>query len=219
MSYTLLQLQTAIEDTVENYETSFVAHVNDFITQCEKDVYNRVQALCARQNSTGNMTAGNRYVAVPANWLATYTFAVIDATGAYSFLLQKEPDYIREAYPNPTNVSSYGQPLHYALYDINTFVVGPTPDANYSLEMAYLAYPTSLTAGLPSGTTWLSTNYEHVLLYGSLVYAYTYVKGEPELVKQYTDLFNAALTELKQLVDGKNRRDAFRSGSPRVQVT
>lgn len=216
MSYTLLQLQTAIEDTVQNYETSFVAHVNDFITQCEKDVYNRVQALCARQNSTGAMVSGNRYVAVPTNWLATYTFAAIDASGVYHYLVQKEPDFVREAFPNP---SQTGLPQNYALYDINTFVVGPTPDQNYSLEMSYLSYPTSLTAGLPGGTTWLSTNYEHVLLYGSLVYAYTYVKGEPELIKQYTDLFNSALNELKQLVDGKNRRDAYRSGSPRVQVT
>jgi hypothetical protein len=219
MSYTLTQLTTAIEDTVQNYEASFVVHIPDFITQTEKDVYNRVQALCARQNSTGAMVTGNRYVAVPTNWLATYTFAVIDATGVYSYLLQKEPDYIREAYPNPTQVTTLGLPQHYALYDINTFVVGPTPDQAYSLEMSYLAYPASLTAGAGSGTTWLSTNYEHVLLYGCLVYAYTYMKGEPELIKQYTDLFNSALTELKQLVDGKNRRDAYRSGSPRVQVT
>ena len=216
MAYTYAQLQTAIQDTVQNYESSFVAHVPDFITQTEKDVYNAVQSLCARKNATGTVTASYQYVAVPSDWLATYQFAIINPTTfTYTYLIQKEPDFIREAYPIAATTAP---PVHYALYDISTFILGPTPDQAYGLELSYLAYPTSLTAGAGTATTWLSTNYEHVLLYGSLRYAYTYMKGEADLIKQYTDLFTTALMELQQLENGKRRRDAYRSGSPRVKV-
>jgi hypothetical protein len=212
MAYSYAQLVQAIEDTTENTEASFVAHIPDFVTQTEKDVYNRVQALAARKNQTGVMAAGNRYVVLPTDWLSTFSFAYIDTSGNYHYLLNKEPDFIREAYPLPTTT---GAPAYYALYDISTMVVGPTPDQSYSIEINYYGYPTSIVT---ASTSWLGNNFEHVLLYGSLRYAYTYMKGEPELVKQYSDLFESALSELKVLVDGKNRRDSYRSGQTRVQV-
>jgi hypothetical protein len=218
MAYTYAQLQQAIIDFCAEggTEPSFVTHVPDFVRHAEKDVYNRVQALASRQNQTGTISSGNRFVAIPTSWLATYSFTYTDASGSQHNLLLKQSDFITEAFPNPTALSP---PQFYALYDISTFLLGPTPDASYAMEINYLAYPASLVDVTAGTTTWLSLNYDHVLLYGSLKYAYTYMKGEADLIAKYTELFEQGLNEIKQLVDGKNRRDNYRNGNVSVQVT
>ena len=205
-------LVAAITDATENTETSFVNHIPDFVRDAEYRIYSTVPVLATRKNSTGSATAAFQYVAVPSDWLATYSFAIIDTTGNHYFMVEKDENFIYEAYPNPTTT---GRPLHYAYYDQSTFLLGPTPDTSYSLKLSYYGYPTSIVT---AGSTWLGNNFEHALLYGSLVYAYTYMKGEKELLDRYEALYADAMNQLKTLADGKNRKDAFRDGQARVAV-
>jgi hypothetical protein len=216
MAMTYAQLTQALQDYTENTESSFISHIPNFVIVSEQRIYNAVQALAVRKNSLGTTVTSNPYLAVPTDWLATFSISVIDSSGQHHFLLNKEPDFIQEAYPPATTPNA--MPKHYASYDVGTFLLGPTPDQNYSVELNYYGYPPSLSTLGPTGTNWLSTNFESVLLYGSLVEAYTYMKGEPELIKQYETQFTNLLAELKVLVDGKVRRDSYRSGQTRVQV-
>jgi len=184
-----------------------------FVRQAEERVYNAVQLLDLRKNVTGTCTAGNKYLTVPSDWLANFSLAVMDPeTGAYDYLLNKDVNFIREAFPYPA-VS--GKPTHYALFDQNSYILGPTPDADYEVELHYFYYPESITT---AGTSWLGDNFESVLLYGSLLEAYTFMKGEADVVQGYQKRHDEALGMLKQLAEGKNRQDMYRTTQTRLPV-
>ena len=215
MNYT--ELVTAIEDYTENTFETF--DVNTFIKQAEQKIYNAVQIPSLRKNVTGTATTGNKYLACPSDFLAVYSMAVIDALGDYHYLLNKDVNFIRESYPS---ASTQNEPQYYAIFgpqsndlDELTFILGPTPDANYSVELHYFYYPESIVT---AGTSWLGDNFDTALLYGALVEAYTYMKGEQDVVMQYEKLYQNALGLLKQLGDGKDRRDAYRNGQVRDRV-
>lgn len=187
--------------------------VDTFIREAEQRIYNSVQILALRKNVTGNTTTGNKYLTVPSDWLANFSLAVIDpTTGGYEYLLNKDVNYIREAFPYP---STTGKPTHYAMFDEDSYILGPTPDANYSVELHYFYYPQSI---VDAGTSWLGDNFDSVLLYGSLLEAYTYMKGEPDVIQNYTARYNEALAMLKQLGEGKNRQDMYRTPQARYPV-
>jgi hypothetical protein len=215
----------AISDYTEN--TFQTVDVNLFITQAEQRIYNSMQFPSIRKNVTGTITASNKYLSAPDDFLATYSLAVFSGSGPYTFLLNKDVNFIREAYPTPTDT---GTPKYYALFGPTTtagppslptnelsFILGPTPDATYSAELHYYYYPESITT-VASGQTWLGDNFDSVLLYGSLVEAYTYMKGEADMMALYNQKYVEALTLAKRLADGLERQDAYRSGQVRVQV-
>jgi hypothetical protein len=288
MNYT--QLKTAIEDYTQNYETTFIDNIPVFVEQAEQRIYNSVQFPSLRKNSTGNITASNKYLSAPNDYLSTYSLAIYttasttatgtagaatitvsDATGIavgqyvtgtgigasayvlaistltitlsvvnsgavsgtinfqgeYLYLLNKDVNYIRQAYPTP---NSTGVPQYYALFGPTvtggvitnelSFILGPTPDVAYNAELHYYYYPVSIsdTTLNPSGTSWLGDNFDTVLLYGSLVEAYTFMKGETDMMQLYNSKFMEALALAKRLGDGLERRDAYRSGQTRVDV-
>lgn len=186
--------------------------INTFIQQAEQRIFNMVQLLDLRKNVTGLVTSGNRYLSVPTDWLANFSLAVIDGSGNYSFLLNKDVSFIRESFPNP---SVTGLPTHYAYFDENSFILGPTPDSNYSVELHYFYYPPSIVT---AGTTWLGDNFDSVLLYGSLLEAYTFMKGEADVMGFYQQRYDEALSMLKQLGEGKNRQDMYRTQQVRYPV-
>jgi hypothetical protein len=195
--------------------------VNIFITQAEQRIYNTIQFPSLRANVTGTLTANNKYLACPADFLAVYSMAVINTDTSYTYLLNKDVNFIREAYPTPTDT---GTPAYYALFgpvSTNeaelTFILGPTPDAAYSMELHYFYYPQSITT-TASGTTWLGDNIDSVLLYGALVEGYTFMKGEADMIAIYEKKYQDALMLAKRLGDGMERRDAYRSGQARVPV-
>ena len=194
-----------------------------FVVQAEQRIYNTVQFPSLRKNVTGTININNKYVACPLDFLATYSIAVIDGAGAYTFLLNKDANFIREAYPTPT---STGLPKYYALFgpavagavisNELTFILGPTPDASYTTELHYFYYPESITT---AGTTWLGDNFDSVLLYGALVEAYTFMKGEQDTVKLIDDKYKEALLLAQRLGEGLEKRDAYRSGDIRKVLT
>ena len=285
MNYT--QLKTAIEDYTQNYETTFIANLPVFITQAEQRIYNSVQFPSLRKNMIGNLTASNKYLSAPNDYLSTYSMAIYTAAsttatgtagaatitvasasgivvgqyvtgtgistgayvvaistltitlsvvnsgtvsgtvnfqGEYLYLLNKDVNFIRQAYPTPT---STGIPQYYALFGPTvssgaitnelTFIVGPTPDAGYYVELHYYYYPESITVAA-SGTTWLGDNFDTVLLYASLVEAYTFMKGETDMMTLYNQKFVEALALAKRLGDGLERQDAYRTPQFRQAV-
>jgi len=190
-------------------------HINTFIYQAEQRIFNSVQLPDFRKNVTGQCTTGNKYLNVPSDWLATFSLAAIDpVTGAQSYLLNKDVEYIRECYPVPTVT---GVPKYYAIFDDTTFIVGPTPDVDYNMELHYFYYPISIVNS-SSGTSWLGDNFDSVLLYGSLLEAYTFMKGEADVIQNYMARYNEALMMLKQLGEGKNRQDTYRTMQARIPV-
>ena len=206
-------LTTLIQQYCESTETTFVANIPTFVQLAEERIYNSVQIPAIRRNQTGTLSTNNKYLTLPSDWLATFSLAVINADGSQEFLLDKDVNFVRQSFPSPTDT---GKPQYYAIFDANTFILGPTPDSAYSVEMHYYYYPTSIVT---AGTTWLGDNFETVLLYGSLREAYTYLKGEADMMQYYDQKYQEALGLLKQLGDGKDRRDAYRSGQVRVPVT
>jgi hypothetical protein len=218
-------LSAAIQAYTENTEADFVANIPVFVTQAEQRIYNNVQFPSIRKNVTGVTTVNNKYLQCPLDFLAVYSMAVIDATGAYEYLLNKDVNFIRQAYPVPTDT---GIPRYYALFgpavsgvtisDELSFILGPTPDSSYSVELHYYYYPESITVAA-DGQTWLGDNFDSVLLYGSLVEAYTYMKGEQDMMQLYNTKFMEALALAKRLGDGMERQDAYRSGQFRQKVT
>jgi hypothetical protein len=210
MNYT--QLVNEIESYTEN--TFQTTDIDTFIQQAEQRIYNSVQLPALRKNVTGNLTLGNKYLATPSDWLSTFSLAVINANNEYLYLLNKDVNFIRQSFPD-TDSDYYGQPQYYAVFDNNTFIVGPTPDANYNAELHYFYYPQSITT---AGTSWIGDNFSSVLLYGSLLEAYTYLKGEQDVMAEYQKRYDDAMQLLIQLGDGKNRQDAYRSGQVRVPV-
>jgi hypothetical protein len=183
-----------------------------FVQQAEQRIYNSIQFPALRKNVTGNATASNKYLATPVDWLATFSLARINADGSYEYLLNKDVNFIREAFPFPA-VS--GAPTHYAIFDENTFILGPTPDASYSMELHYFYYPTSITT---AGTSWLGDNLDSLLLYGSLLEAASFMKSDPDTVKNYMERYNEAFVMAKQLGDGKDRQDMYRTLQVRYPV-
>ena len=194
--------------------TSFLTkdQVDTFIRQAEQRIYNSVNLPVMRENVTGNCTSGNRFLTTPTDWLSTFSLARINADGSYDYLLNKDVEFIRESFPIPATT---GAPTHYAIFDENTFILGPTPDADYTMELLYYAYPASIVT---SSTTWLGTNFDSVLLYGSLLEAYAFMKGEQDVNSNYISRYNEALAMLKQLGEGKDRQDTYRTTQARVQV-
>jgi len=219
MNYT--QLSDAIQAYTENTEANFIAEIPVFVQQAEQRIYNSVQFPSLRKNVTGSTSANNKYLGCPNDFLAVYSIAAVDATGAYEYLLNKDVNFIRQSYPNPNE--DKGIPKYYALFgaqsnDVNelTFILGPTPDATYDVELHYYYYPQSIVT---ANTTWLGDNFDSVLLYGSLVEAYTYMKGEQDMMGLYNQKFMEALALAKRLGDGMERQDAYRSGQFRQKVT
>ena len=233
MNYT--ELYNTIQSYTENQfpavylasasTVSTTTQINTFITQAEQRIYNSVQFPSLRKNVTGATTTSNKYLSCPGDFLATYSMAVIDATGSYEYLLNKDVNFIRQAYPQPTDTAI---PKYYALFGPTvassvitnelSFILGPTPDAVYSVELHYYYYPESITTAA-SGQTWLGDNFDTVLLYGSLVEAYTFMKGEVDIITGYNQKYMEALALAKRLGDGMERQDAYRSGQYRQQVT
>jgi len=209
---TYAELVAAINAYSENSFTT--TDVNTFIEQAEQRIYNTVQLPDLRRNQTGNTTSGNKYLTTPSDWLSTYSLAIIDANNEYTYLLNKDVNFIRESFPD-TDSAFYGKPEYYAIFDDNTFILGPTPDQNYTVELHYFYYPTSIVT---AGNTWLGDNFDTALFYGSLLEAATFLKAEPDEVQNYTQRYTEALSMLKQLGDGKDRRDAYRSGQVRYPV-
>ena len=217
MTYTELVTQ------VSNYlENTFPDDVMATMTmQAEQRIYNTVQIVNLRKNVTGTLTAGNKYLSCPDDFLSVYSLAVFPTAGGdYQYLLNKDVNFIREAYPNS---SSTGKPKHYAIFgpqsnnvDELSFIVGPTPDVQYSAELHYFYYPESIVT---AGATWLGDNFDSALLYGTMCEAITYIKGEADMVKLYQDRYVQAIALLKNLGDGKQRADAYRDGQVRVQVS
>ena len=190
-----------------------------FTGQAEQRIYSTVQLANLRKNVTGTLTSGNQYLQAPDDFLSTYSVAVIDADGDYTYLLNKDVNFIRQAYPKS---SSTGFPKHYAIFgprsdDVNelSFILGPTPNASYSVELHYYYYPESIVT---AGNTWLGENFDSALLNGALVEAIRYMKGEEQMVKLYQDMYLQSIALLKNLGDGKQRADAYRDGQVRIQV-
>ena len=228
MNYT--QLSNAIQAYTENTEANFIAEIPVFVQQAEQRIYNNVQFPSLRKNMTGVVSTTSKYLSAPDDYLATYSLAVVTDvtgvdlnTGTYEYLLNKDVNFIRQAYPTPDDT---GVPRYYALFGPTvsgstitnelTFILGPSPDQNYYVELHYYYYPASIVT---AGTSWLGDNFDSVLLYGSLVEAYTYMKGEQDMMQLYNQKFMEALALAKRLGDGMERQDAYRSGQFRQKVT
>jgi hypothetical protein len=217
MTYT--ELVTFVSDYCEN--TFPTDDMNTFIRQAEQRIYNTVQLANLRKNVTGTITSGNKYLSCPDDFLSVYSLALFPVGGGeYLYLLNKDVNFMREAYPNPATT---GKPKHYAIFgpqstNVNelSFIVGPTPNVTYSAELHYYYIPESIVT---ANTTWLGDNFDSALLYGTMCEAVTYMKGEPDMVKLYQDRYTQAIALLKNLGDGKQRADAYRDGQVRVQVS
>ena len=196
--------------------------IDTFIRQAEQRIYNSVQLPVSRKNVTGQCTASNKYLSMPSDWLANFSVARINVDGTQEYLLNKDVEFIRESFPDPTEL---GPPTHYAIFkgpttvpgDVSTLILGPTPDANYNMELHYFYYPQSIVDNV-SGTSWLGQNFDSALLYGSLLEAYTFMKGEKDVNDNYVARYNEALAMLKQLGEGKDRQDMYRTEQARYPV-
>ena len=208
MNYT--ELKVNIQDICENSFTD--AQLAMFTEQAEQKIYNAVQIPDLRKNQTGNVTSDNKYLVYPTDLLYVYSLAVVDGSGNYVYLLDKDTNFIRAAYPNPT---STGLPQHYAFFDDTAFIVGPTPDSAYTVELHYGYYPESIVT---AGTTWLGNEFDSALLNGALMEAIRFLKGEPDMIAMYEKMYIQAMTLLKNLGEGKMRQDTYRSGQARIKV-
>jgi hypothetical protein len=222
MNYT--QLTEAIQVYAENDFPESVGGLSSaeqialFVQQAEDRIYNSVQLPSLRKNVTGTLTINNKYLSCPTDFLSVYSLAVIQADGSYEYLLNKDVNFIRQAYPIPTDT---GLPQYYALfgpqYTLQTelsFILGPTPDANYNVELHYFFYPESIVT---AGTSWVGDNYDPVLLYGALREAYVYMRGDNEIVQSIEAKYKEAIDQLRRLGDGLERGDAYRNGQTRLQ--
>ena len=210
---TYAELKSLIQNYLENTESTFVTDLPQIIQQAENRILRTVKLPVFRKNVGGTMTSGNEYLATPTDFLSTYSLS-FTSSSKQTFLLFKDVNFIREAYPNSSTTST---PKHYALFDDSSFIIGPTPDSNYTVELHYFYSPDSITAGADSGTTWLSTNAKNTLLYGSILEGYTYMKGEPDLMALYEKRYEQALGRLKELGEAENTRDAYRDDQYRIR--
>ena len=209
MTMTYAELQQAAQDFLETQETTFVANIPLFIRMSEERILKSVQLNLFRKTAVGAMTSGNPVFALPADFLSQNSFNFTDATGSKNFLLLKDIDFIQTYTPNPATT---GEPKYYARLDVDNLIIGPTPDSNYVTGLNYLYRPASITAGAPSGTTWLSENAELTLLYGMLVEAYIFLKGDPDLQGLYDKRFQESLVGLKILGEAKEPVEEYRKG-------
>ena len=213
------------DPTAVNVTFTSKEQIDTFIQQAEQRIYNSVQFPAIRKNVTAATTINNKYLSSPADFLATYSLAVIDDTGSYEYLLNKDVNFIRQSFPSPTDT---GKPQYYAIFGPTTtndappvitneysFILGPTPDAAYSVELHYYYYPESIVT---ASTTWLADNFSSVLLYGSLLEAYTFMKGEPDVLAGYQKRYDEAMILAKRLGDGMERGDAYRDGQVKIPV-
>lgn len=217
LNYT--ELSAALVAYTENTGQDFADNIPTFVKQAEMRIYNTVQLPALRKNMTGVVALNNKYLSAPNDFLSVFSLAVIDGTGEYQYMLDKDVNFIHAAYPTPT---ATGVPKYYAIFGPQSnqatelsFILGPTPDDDYEVELHYFYYPESIVT---AGTTWLGDNFDPVLFYGSLVEAYTYMKGEADLLALYGQKYMEALGILKALGDGKQRQDAYRSGQTRIAV-
>jgi len=210
MSFTYATLKTAIQNYTDNTETTFVATLDTFIKTVEDRILTSVDLEYFRKNATASMTSSNQYLAIPSDFLSSFSVSITNSSSK-EFLLQKDVNFVQEFNPNS---STTGTPRYYARFDNSNFIVAPTPDANYVTEVHYYYRPTSLTAGSDSGTTWLSTNAPNALLYGCLMEAYTFMKGEQDVMAMYEKRFAEALSRLKDFGEARENADAFRRGLP-----
>jgi len=208
MSFTYSSLKTAIEDYTENTETTFVTHMDDFIKLSEERILKNVQLQLFRKNTTGTMTSSNQYLAMPGDFLAPFSLS-ITSSSVKTFLQFKDVNYVQSFNPNS---STTGTPRYYAIFDITNFIIGPTPDSGYTSELHYFYRPASLTTAGDSGTTWLSENATLALLYGCLTEAYTYMKGEQDLMAEYEKRFSEAMVALKMFGEAKEVTEDYRAG-------
>lgn len=208
MNYT--ELKDQIWSYLQTDDDGLGGMTDTIIRQAEERIVRSVQLPYFRKNVTGNATLANQYLATPSDFLSTYSLAVINA-GEQSYLLPKDVAFIREAYPSAT---ATGVPKYYAIFDENTFLLGPSPAGNYSMELHYYYEPASI---VDTGTSWLGDNAENALLYGCLVEGYTVLKGDPEIMQVYADRYMDALTQLKTLGEGRDRSDTYRNGETRVK--
>jgi hypothetical protein len=202
-----------VNTSAANVDFLSKSQIDTFIQQAEQRIYNSVQLPATRYNVTGQCTTGNKYLATPLDWLSTFSLSVIHpVTNEQTYLLNKDVEFIREAYPDP---DTEGTPQHYGIFDNTTFILGPTPDFDYFFELHYFAYPQSIVT---TNTSWLGNNFDSALLYGSLLEAYTFMKGEQDVQSTYVSRYNEALAMLKQLAEGKNRQDMYRTQQARYPV-
>ena len=210
MSFTFATLKTAIQDYTDNSESTFVTHLPDFIKAAEEKILKSVDLDYFRKNVTSALNSSDQYLSVPSDFLAAFSLQ-ITTSGSESFLLQKDVNFLREYTPA---ASTTGLPKYYARFDTDHFLLAPTPNSAYTVELHYFYRPASLTAGSDSGTTWLSTNAPFALLYGSLIEAYTFMKGEPDVIKNYTDLYLQYMERVKDLGEARENTDGYRVGLP-----
>lgn len=209
MSFTYAQLKQAIQDYTENDETSFVNNLPIFIRQAEERILKNVQLSLFRKNASGSFTNASKYLACPSDFLAPFSMSFTNASGEQEFLQFKDVDFVQTFNPDAT---STGNPRYYAQFDVDNFIVAPTPNSGYTVELHYFYRPNSLTAGSDSGTTWLSENAQTALLYGSLIEAYTYMKGEQDMQAMYEKRFTEAVAGMKMLGESKEVTDEYMTG-------
>ena len=212
MSFTLTTLTASVQEWTENDESTFVAEIPFFIQNAEERIFKVVDLEYFRKNATGVMTSGNKFLQKPSDWLANFSLSFVNSSSENVFLLQKDVNYLQEFHPNP---SSTGTPRFYASFDVNNFIIAPTPNSNFTVEVHYYYRPASLTTD-DSGSTWISTNAPDALLYATLIEAYTFMKGENDLLQLYTARFTEAISRLKIYAEAKENTDAYREGLVRV---
>ena len=209
MSFTFAELKTAIQDYAENDETSFVNNLPIFIRQAEERILKTVQLSLFRKNVAGNMSAGVTFLACPSDFLAPFSLSFLNGQSEKTFLEFKDSDFVQTFNPK---TATQGDPRFYAMFDVDNFILGPTPNLASAVELHYFYSPASLTAGTATGTTWLSENAQIAMLYGSLVEAYIYMKGEPDIMAQYEKRFTEAISGMKMLGESKEVTDEYRTG-------
>jgi len=212
MSFTLTTLTDSIKEWTQNDETTFVAEIPFFIKNAEERIFKVVDLEYFRKNATGTMTSGNKFLQKPSDWLGNFSLSFVNSSSENVFLLQKDVNYLQEFHPNP---STTGIPRFYASFDVNNFIIAPTPSSNFTVEVHYYYRPASLTTD-DSGSTWISTNAPDALLYATLIEAYTFMKGENDLLQLYTARFTEAISRLKIYAEAKENTDAYREGLVRV---
>ena len=212
MSFTLTTLTASVQEWTQNDESTFVAEIPFFIKNAEERIFKVVDLEYFRKNATGVMTSGNKFLQKPSDWLANFSLSFVNSSSENVFLLQKDVNYLQEFHPNP---SSTGTPRFYASFDVNNFILAPTPNSNFTVEVHYYYRPASLTTD-DSGSTWISANAPDALLYATLIEAYTFMKGENDLLQLYTARFTEALSRLKIYAEAKENTDAYREGLVRV---
>ena len=209
MSFTYAQLKQAVQDYTENDETTFVNNLPVFIRQAEERILKNVQLSLFKKNVSGGMSASNKYLACPSDYLSPFALSFVDSDGDHVFLDFKDVDFVQSFNPDATTT---GKPRYYAVFDVDNFILGPTPNSSYAVELHYFYRPASLTAGADSGTTWLSENAEIALLYGTLMEAYIFMKGEADMMAMYEKRFTEAISGMKMFGESKEVTDEYRTG-------